>query len=130
MSNSKLSDYYKRIGKTLEVTEPKHPEDIFKSHLEEKKGLGDKQIESYKINMAVSIASSFINAGFGTEVLVSKEGSDWLSKNKDEGLSSLIAGLGLVYLWDSIEGPGRLYEYANNSEKESLNLIYRIVHPQ
>ena len=119
MSNAKLPDYYKRLGKTLEVIEPKSPEDIFKSHLEDKKGTGERQIESYKINMAVSIASSFINAGFGTEVLLSKEGSDWINKNKEEGLSSLIGGLGLVYLWDSIEGPGRLYEYANNSEKDA-----------
>lgn len=117
MANEKLSDYYKRLGNTLEVLEPKHPEDFIKSHLEEKKS-DSKDLQSYKINMALSIASSFINAGFGTEVLLSKEGSNWLYSNKDEGLSALIAGLGLVYLWDGVEGPEKLYEYANNTEKD------------
>ena len=44
MSNLKLSDYYKRLGKELEVLEPKHPEDVFKSHLEHKKQEADKQL--------------------------------------------------------------------------------------
>ena len=37
ISNLKLTDYYKRLAKELEVTEPKHPEDVFKTHLEEGK---------------------------------------------------------------------------------------------
>ena len=119
MSNTKLSEYYKRLGKELEMLEPKHPEDYFKSHLENKKK-ESTQLESYKINMAHSIASSFINAGFGTEVLLSNEKHEWLHKNKDEGMTSLIAGLGLVYLWDHLEGPGKLYEYAGNNEKDLL----------
>ena len=116
MANIKLTDYYKRLAKTLEINDPKHPEDIFKSHLEDKKS-NEKKLESYKINMAVSIASSFINAGFSNELLLSKD-NEWINKNKEEGLSSLIAGLGLIHLWDTIEGPGKLYEYANNSEKD------------
>ena len=120
MSNMKLSDYYKRLGKELEVLEPKHPEDVFKSHLENKKQDADKKLESYKINMAFSIASSFINAGFGTEVLLSKDKSDWLYKNKDEGMIALLGGLGLVHIWDTLEGPGKLYEYAGNSESDVM----------
>lgn len=55
--------------------------------------------------MAYSIASSFINAGFGTEVLLSKKDSDWIFKNKEEGLTCMLAGLGLVNIWDYLEGP-------------------------
>lgn len=117
MSNLKLSEYYKRLGKELEVLEPKHPEDVFKTHLENKKD-DSKKLESYKINMSYSIASSFINAGFGTEVLMSKEKSDWLYKNKDEGIIALLGGLGLVHLWDTLEGPGQLYQLAGNNEKD------------
>ena len=68
--------------------------------------------------MAYSIASSFINAGFGTEVLLSKKGSDWIFKNKEEGITCLLAGLGLVNIWDYLEGPGKLYEYAGNKETD------------
>ena len=33
--------------------------------------------------MAYSIASGFINEGFGSEVLITKEKSDWIYKNKE-----------------------------------------------
>ena len=117
MRNYKQSEYFRILGKTLELLEPKHPESVFKSHLEDKKS-DSKKLESYKINMAYSIASSFINAGFGTEVLLSKKDSDWIFKNKEEGLTCMIAGLGLVNIWDYLEGPGKLYEYAGNKETD------------
>lgn len=117
MRNYKQCDYFRTLAKNLELLEPKHPEDVFKSHLEDKKS-ESKKLESYKINMAYSIASSFINAGFGTEVLLSKKDSDWLYKNKEEGLLCLLSGLGLVNIWDYLEGPGKLYEYAGNKESD------------
>ena len=117
MRNYKQSEYFRVLGKTLELLEPKHPESVFKSHLEDKKS-DSKKLESYKINMAYSIASSFINAGFGTEVLLSKKDSDWIFKNKEEGLTCMLAGLGLVNIWDYLEGPGKLYEYAGNKETD------------
>ena len=117
MRNYKQSEYFRILAKTLELLEPKHPEDVFKSHLEDKK-TGNKKIESSKINMAYSIASAFINAGFGTEVLLSKKDSDWMYKNKEEGLLCLLSGLGLVNIWDYLEGPGKLYEYAGNKESD------------
>ena len=55
MRNYKQSDYYRVLAKTLELLEPKHPEDVFKSHLEDKKSSSNKKIESSKINMAYSI---------------------------------------------------------------------------
>jgi 26S proteasome regulatory subunit N1 len=118
LSNTKLSEYYEKLGRSLDVLEPKHPEDIFKSHLEEKKGGSEAKIDSYKMNMASSIASAFINAGFKKEVLLSKEGSDWLSRNKDEGVVSLIAGLGMVNLWDIDCGPNELEKFMSSNEKD------------
>ena len=114
MSNLKISEYYRRLGKELEVLEPKHPEDEFKTHLENKKNEDSDKLQSYVINMAYSIASAFINAGFGTEVLLSKPENNWLNKNKEEGLISLIGGLGLVNIWASLEGPGHLYDCIGN----------------
>ena len=60
--------------------------------------------------MAYSIASGFINAGFGTENLITKKDSDWIYKNKDEGLLCMLSGLGLVHIWDYLEGPGIWYK--------------------
>ena len=118
LRNYKQSEYFRILAKNLELLEPKHPEDVFKSHLEDKKS-DSKKLESYKINMAYSIASGFINAGFGTEVLLSKKDSDWVFKNKEEGLTCMLAGLGLVNIWDYLEGPGKLYEYAGNKEMDT-----------
>ena len=117
MRNYKQSEYFRILAKNLELLEPKHPEDVFKSHLEDKKA-ESKKLESYKINMAYSIASGFINAGFGSEVLITKKDSDWIFKNKEEGLTCMLGGLGLVNIWDYLEGPGRLYEYAGNKETD------------
>ena len=119
LRNYKQSEYFRILAKNLELLEPKHPEDVFKSHLEDKKRGDSKKLESYKINMAYSIASGFINAGFGTEVLLSKKDSDWVFKNKEEGLTCMLAGLGLVNIWDYLEGPGKLYEYAGNKEMDT-----------
>ena len=120
MRNYKLTEYFKVLAKTLELLEPKHPEDVFKSHLEDKNSQNTKKLESYKINMAYSIASSFINAGYGTEVLLSKKDSDWIYKNKEEGIQCLIAGMGLVNIWDYLEGPNKVYELAGNKEQDTF----------
>ena len=118
LRNYKQIDYFKILAKTLELLEPKHPEDVFKSHLEDKKGQNAKKIESSKINMAYSIASAFINAGFGTEVLLSKKDSDWIFKNKEQGIQCLLSGIGLVNIWDYLEGPNKVYELAGRKETD------------
>ena len=118
MRNYKQSDYFKILAKTLELLEPKHPEDVFKSHLEDKKVQNSKKIESSKINMAYSIASAFINAGFGTEVLLSKKDSDWIYKNKEQGIQCLLSGIGLINIWDYLEGPNKVYELAGKKETD------------
>ena len=118
MRNYKQSDYFRILAKTLELLEPKHPEDVFKSHLEDKKVQNSKKIESSKINMAYSIASAFINAGFGTEVLLSKKDSDWIYKNKEQGIQCLISGIGLINIWDYLEGPNKVYELAGKKETD------------
>lgn len=117
ISNLRLSEYYRKLAASLELVEAKHPEEIFKSHLEEKKG-GDAKIDSYKINMATSIASAFINAGHGSESLLSNRDNDWISRNKEEGLLSLLAGLGLVNLWDIECGPNELERYMGSNEMD------------
>ncbi len=68
--------------------------------------------------MAVSIASAFINAGFGTEKLLSTE-PNWMDRNKDEGLMCTIAGIGMVNLWDIECGPNELEKYSSSNETNS-----------
>jgi 26S proteasome regulatory subunit N1 len=114
VSNLKTSDFFKKLARELDVVEPKNPEDIF--HLEEKKTI--EPIDSYKLNLASSIVSSFVNAGFGKENLLSKAGSDWINRNKDEGLICTLAGLGLVNLWDIECGPNELEKFMGSNETD------------
>ena len=127
IKNTHISKYFKKLGNRLDVMKPKHPEDIFKSHLEEKKE--NINLESSKGNMSTSIVNGFINAGYGEENLIDtskknaldklKDGNsniDWLSKNKEEGLICALASLGLVNLWDIEGGPNEIEKYMENNE--------------
>ena len=103
MRNFKQSEFFRVSPKNLEFLKRKYPVYVFKSHSEDKK-TESKKLESYKINISYSIESGFINAEFVSEVLLTKEKSDWIYKDKDEELTTL-GGLGLVNLWDYLEGP-------------------------
>lgn len=114
IKNKKLTDLYKQLSRAIDVVEPKHPNDIFKSHLEDKKD--GVKLESYKVNMSTSIVNGFVNAGYCTESLLSNREDDWLSKNKEEGVLCALAGLGLVNLWDIESGPNEIEKFMDVNE--------------
>jgi|TARA_B110000285_G_C15103568_1_gene606527 26S proteasome regulatory subunit N1 len=76
---------------------PKHPDSIFKTHLEERK-VGEAQLDSADSNLAKTYVNAFVNAGLGNDLLISKkEGDDdWVFSNKDEGQLAAAASLGLL----------------------------------
>lgn len=86
IAQEKLSEYYKQLARDLEQIEPKHPDAIFKTHLEERK-VGEGQLESEKSNLAKTYVNAFVNAGCCNDLLIcKKEGTDdWVFSNKDEG---------------------------------------------
>jgi len=112
--NRKLSDFYKQLTRSIDIVQPKTPEEVFKSHLEDKKQ--EFKLESSKINMSISLANGLINAAFGTEALLSNRQDDWLAKNKEEGVVCALASLGLVCLWDVDSGPNELEKYMDSNE--------------
>mgnify|MGYP006171618919 FL=1 len=77
--------------------EPKHPDAIFKTHLEERK-VGEGQLDSAEQNLAKTYVNAFVNAGLCNDLLISKkEGADdWVFSNKDEGQMAAAASLGLL----------------------------------
>ena len=77
--------------------EPKHPDAIFKTHLEERK-VSEAQLDSAKSNLAKTYVNAFVNAGLGNDLLIcKKEGADdWVFSNKDEGQLAAAASLGLL----------------------------------
>jgi 26S proteasome regulatory subunit N1 len=113
IKNVHSSKYVKKIGQYLDILKPKNPEEIFKSHLEEKKdGI---QLESSKINMSTGIVNGLINAGFCKECLLdSKE--DFLTKNKEEGLLCSLASIGLINIWDIESGANEIEKFMDSNE--------------
>lgn len=97
------------MARDLDVLEPKHPEQIFKTHLEERKGNNlNAHIESAKVNLATTYANAFVNAAYGKDLLMTASGENseehWINKNKEGGKEAAAASLGMILLWDIDEG--------------------------
>lgn len=70
--------------------DPKTPEDIYKSHLENNRPtFGPGQVDSARQNLASSFVNGFVNAAFGTDKLLTEDGNKWLYKNKEHGKTSV-----------------------------------------
>ena len=57
------------MARDLDVMEPKHPDDVFKSHLEDRRYAND-EINSAKKNLALTYVNAFVNAAFGKDKLI------------------------------------------------------------
>jgi 26S proteasome regulatory subunit N1 len=137
LGNQKLSDHFKRFGKELDVAEPKSLEDIYKSHLDNtRKYLNTHEagvfsliarliigsattIDSARANLAGVFVNAFVNAGFGNDKLMVdiEEGQSYIYKNKDHGMMSATASLGMSMLWDTEMGVSQVDKYSYSAEE-------------
>jgi len=115
ISYEKLSERFKELARDLDTLEPKHPEQVFKSHLEEKKN--DAKIESFKENLATTYCNAFLNAGYGTDKLIlgASDTDEWIWKNKDSGMTAVAASLGMILMWDIDEGFSKIDKYMEST---------------
>lgn len=118
LNNARLSDYFAALGKELNILDPKTPEDIYKSHLESSRGGPGGTVDSAKQNLANSFVNSFVNAGFGTDklMLVEDESNSWVYKNKDLGMLSATASIGMLHQWNVEIGLGIIDKYMYGAE--------------
>jgi 26S proteasome regulatory subunit N1 len=118
MNNSRLSQNFLNLARELDIMEPKIPEDIYKSHLETSRSSYQAQVDSARQNLAASFVNGFVNAGFGQDKLMSddKEANVWIHKNKDHGIMSTTATLGLISLWDVESGLTQIDKYLYSDE--------------
>lgn len=104
ISNEKLSEHFKSLARDLDVLEPKHPDQVFKTHLEERKTnlAGANQLDSAKVNLASTYANAFVNAAYGKDMLmtITDKNENWIYKNKEGGMIAAAASLGMILLWD------------------------------
>ncbi|OII70984.1 26s proteasome regulatory subunit S2 [Cryptosporidium ubiquitum] len=106
-SNEYLSKFYLFLAKELEVLEPKTPEEIYKTHLEENSRYSSRSmmvLDTAKQNLASTYVNALVNVGFCKDKLIGEDDSSWLYKNKDSGKMAVSASLGVINLWNIDEG--------------------------
>ncbi|GAB2274772.1 26S proteasome non-ATPase regulatory subunit 2 A [Dionaea muscipula] len=124
INNTKLSEGYLTLARDIEVMEPKSPEDIYKAHLLDGRASASAAVDSARQNLAATFVNAFVNAGFGQDKLmtvateVSSGGSsvNWLFKNKDHGMTSAAASLGMILLWDVDSGLAQIDKYLHSPD--------------
>ncbi|KAG9307203.1 hypothetical protein G9A89_017031 [Geosiphon pyriformis] len=119
LNNTHLSKNFIALANELDVVEAKTPEDIYKSHLENiRPGFTSGNVDSARQNLASTFVNAFVNAGFGNDKLISvEEGNTWIYKNKDQGMLSATASLGLIMLWDVEGGLTKIDKYQYSDEE-------------
>ncbi|CAK9437085.1 uncharacterized protein LODBEIA_P15220 [Lodderomyces beijingensis] len=122
ISNVKLAEYFAYLSKELNLLDPKVPEDIYKSHLENSKfGLGTSgSIDSAKQNLAAAFVNAFINLGFGKDNLIQTEedNKSWIYRTKGKGMVSTTASLGSLHQWNVNEGLQVLDKFTYSDDPE------------
>ncbi|CCX05129.1 armadillo-type protein [Pyronema domesticum] len=116
-NNTRLSEHFLALAKELNILDPKTPEDIYKSHLENTRGPG-ASVDSAKQNLANSFVNSFANAGFTSDklMLTDDDSNSWVYKNKDAGMLSATASIGMIHQWNVDEGLAAIDRFMNVSE--------------
>jgi 26S proteasome regulatory subunit N1 len=117
LGNVKLASHFKAYGKAVGVEEPRSVEDIYKAHLETTRTTHNT--DSARHNLASTFVNAFVNAGFGNEKLVVNvaEGDSWIYKNKEHGMMSATASIGMSLLWDSEAGVDHIDKYTYSAEE-------------
>merc|ERR1719195_293172 len=100
MSNAHLNNHFLNLARELDILEAKTPEDVYKTHLDNVRPGFSGSVDSARQNLASSFVNGFINTGFGKDKLLMEDGNKWLYKNKEHGMLSATASIGLVLLWD------------------------------
>eukprot|EP00471_Norrisiella_sphaerica_P011214 CAMPEP_0184505640 /NCGR_PEP_ID=MMETSP0113_2-20130426/53093_1 /TAXON_ID=91329 /ORGANISM="Norrisiella sphaerica, Strain BC52" /LENGTH=899 /DNA_ID=CAMNT_0026895339 /DNA_START=51 /DNA_END=2750 /DNA_ORIENTATION=- len=116
IGNVPLTKLYSTLATELDVQEAKTPEDIYKTHLADSvsnrlQRSRPANVDSARKNLADSFVNGFVNAGFSKDKIVTPKGSEWIFKNKDHGMISAAASLGMVYLWDTDVGGNEIDKY-------------------
>ena len=105
VGNVNLSSQFRNFGKAVGVEDPRSPEEVYKAHLEPSRTAGSS-VDSARQNLASTFVNAFVNAGFCNDKLMAaaEEGNSWVYKNRDHGMMSAAASIGMSMLWDSEGG--------------------------
>ncbi|XP_045772793.1 26S proteasome non-ATPase regulatory subunit 2 [Maniola jurtina] len=122
--NAHINDHFLSLGRELDIMEPKTPEEVYKTWLESAGSalrpslLAEHPVDSARQNLSATFVNAFVNAGFGKDKLVTTEdGNKWMYKNKDHGMLSAAASLGMIHLWDVDGGLTPIDKYLYTAEE-------------
>ncbi|KAL1406243.1 proteasome regulatory particle base subunit [Vanrija albida] len=117
LGNHNLSTHFRKFGKAVGVEEPRTPEDIYKTQLESR-SIG-QHLNSARDNLASTFVNAFVNAGFGNEKLVvqAPEGQSFIYLQKERGMLSATASVGMSLLWDHEGGIDHIDKYTYSPEE-------------
>lgn len=112
MNNRRLFEYFQHLAKDLDVLEPKVPEDIYKTHLLDSRAAANAGAsDSARANLASTFVNAFVNLGFGTDKLLANTENPWIYRNRDHGMMSAAASLGMIMQWDVDNGLSEIDRY-------------------
>lgn len=119
-NNTSLSTHFQALAKELQIEEPKVPEDIYKSHLQDSLRVPVK-LDTARQNLASVFVNAFVNVAFCQDKLMNvgsnnsdasaDESTSWIYKTKDAGLISAVASIGALNLWNVDQGLADLDRY-------------------
>lgn len=80
---------------------------------------GTTSVDSARANLAGVFVNAFVNAGFGNDKLIVdvEDGQSFIYKNKDHGMMSATASLGMSMLWDTELGVSQADRFTHNAEE-------------
>lgn len=132
--NTHLCQYFHSLARELDIMEPKTPEDIYKSHLEQTRPFaGTTNTDNHRLNLASSFVNGFVNSGFGVDKMLgdTDAANKWFCKNREFASFTAAASQGLLYRWDIDKGLGQCdrFLYVNDdfirvSKHFLLHLIF------
>lgn len=117
IGNTKLSDHFLYLAKELNLTVPKVPEDIYKSHLDGSKSVfSGAGLDSAQQNLAAAFVNGYLNLGYCNDKML-VDNDNWIYKTKGSGMTSAVASIGSIFQWN-LEGLQQLDKYLYVEEPE------------
>ena len=122
IGNCFLSENFLGIAREMDALKPKTPEEIYK--ITAPTGSSNRlnrnnaaSMDSAKANLASTFVNAFINAGFCNDTLIiDAQDNSWLFKNKNHGMTSAAASLGMLMMWNVEEGLNMMDKYLANTD--------------
>lgn len=115
LGNNNLSTHFRNFGKAVGVEKPRTPEDVCKINQD----TAPSSVVSARDTLAQVFVNAFVNAGFGNEELIVKaeEGKGLIYKQKERGMLSAAASVGMSMLWDHEAGIDHIDKFTYSEEE-------------